>query len=170
MPQSKPETDRHHDRSMDEQWMQQALQLARKALDQNEVPVGAVVIKDGQVIGSGWNHPITSNDPTAHAEIIALREAALSQKNYRLPGTTLYVTLEPCPMCAMAIVHARVDRVVFATDDPRTGAAGSVFDLLKSPSLNHRCVVSAGILKQQCADLLVGFFKSRRMAVNISSS
>ena len=147
--------------------MDRALQLAQKAQDQNEVPVGAVVIKDGQVIGSGWNRPITSNDPTAHAEIIALREAAMCQQNYRLPGTTLYVTLEPCPMCAMAIIHARVDRVVFATGDPRTGAAGSVFNLLKSPLLNHQCEVSAGILQQRCGDLLIGFFKSRRKVAGV---
>lgn len=147
---------------MDEKWMDRALQLAQIARNQNEVPVGAIIVKDEQFIARGWNQPVASKDPTAHAEVIALREAALRLNNYRLPGTTLYVTLEPCPMCAMAIVHARVDRVVFATADTRTGAAGSVFDLLASPLLNHQCDVTAGVLQQRCANLLVDFFKSRR--------
>ena len=160
----------HEIQGMDEKWMERALQLAHKAQDQNEVPVGAIIVKDEQIIASGWNQVIANTDPTAHAEVVALRAAALNLNNYRLPGTTLYVTLEPCPMCAMAIVHARVDRVVFATADPRTGAAGSVFGLLDSPLLNHQCEFTGGVLQQRCADLLVDFFKSRRNAEALSSS
>jgi len=142
--------------------MSQALQLAQRAGDHGEVPVGAVVVKDEKIIGRGWNQPIVSRDPSAHAEIVALREAALHLNNYRLPATTVYVTLEPCPMCAMAMVHARISRVVFATNDPRTGAAGSVFNLLESSKLNHQCEISTGVLQQPCAELLLEFFKARR--------
>lgn len=147
---------------MDEKWMDQALQLAQKACDHGEVPVGAVIVKDENIIGRGWNQPIASRDPSAHAEIVALREAALHLNNYRLPGTTVYVTLEPCPMCAMAMVHARISRVVIATKDPRTGAAGSVFNLLDSTDLNHQCEITTGVLQQPCAELLLAFFKARR--------
>lgn len=142
--------------------MERALELARRAEDEGEVPVGAVVVRDGVIIGEGWNRPISSHDPSAHAEIQALRDAATHLQNYRLPGTTLYVTLEPCPMCAGAIVHARVERVVFAAPDPRTGAAGSLLQLLQNPSLNHQCVVDSGLLMEQSSNLLKSFFRSRR--------
>ena len=121
----------------DLQWMERALELARCAEAEGEVPVGAVVVANGEVIGEGWNRPIALHDPTAHAEIHAIRDAAIQQKNYRIPGSTLYVTLEPCAMCAGAIVHARIERVVFAATDPRSGAAGSQFQLLQHSALNH---------------------------------
>ncbi len=143
--------------------MQHALALAERAADHGEVPVGAVVVAEGRIIGEGWNQPIGRHDPTAHAEIVALRAAAQTLQNYRLPGTTLYVTLEPCPMCAGAIVHARVDRVVFATTDPRSGAAGSMFDLLPSDQrFNHYTQCEGGVLAEQSAMLLRDFFRARR--------
>lgn len=142
--------------------MGRALELARRAEDEGEVPVGAVVVRDGVIIGEGWNRPISSHDPSAHAEIQALRDAAVHERNYRLPGTTLYATLEPCPMCAGAIVHARVERVVFAAPDPRTGAAGSLLQLLQNPSLNHQCVVDSGLLMEESGALLKAFFRRRR--------
>ena len=148
--------------SADLEFMQAALDQARAAGAAGEVPVGAVVVAAGQIIGRGANAPITGNDPTAHAEIIALREAARNLDNYRLPGTTLYVTLEPCPMCAGAMVHARVERLVYACTDPRTGAAGSVFNIAASERLNHRICVEQGPLEDECRDLLQGFFRSRR--------
>ena len=144
-------------------FMHRALELARCAEQAGEVPVGAVVVLDGRIIGEGWNQPIRSHDPTAHAEIVALRAAAVSLDNYRLPGTTLYVTLEPCPMCAGAIVHARVDRVVYATVDPRSGAAGSTFDLLPSDErFNHYTRCEGGLLADESAAMLRGFFRARR--------
>jgi tRNA(adenine34) deaminase len=144
-------------------FMRRALALAARAEDEGEVPVGAVLVRDGAVIGEGWNHPIGSHDPTAHAEIAALRVAAARVGNYRLPGTTLYVTLEPCPMCAGAIVHARVARVVYGAADPRTGAAGSVFALLPSDGrFNHRTECAGGVLAEESGALLRAFFKSRR--------
>jgi len=149
-------------KSQDSEWMAKALALARRAEAEGEVPVGAVVVEDGKLIAEGWNRPIAGHDPTAHAEIQALRAAAEVVENYRLPGTTLYVTLEPCPMCAGAIVHARVARVVFAAVDPRTGAAGSVFNLLQDERLNHRCEVQAGVLAEQSSELLRNFFRRRR--------
>jgi len=142
--------------------MARALVLAERAGAAGEVPVGAVVIKDGQLLAEGWNQPIRRHDPTAHAEIIALRAAASAVQNYRLPGTTLYCTLEPCSMCAGAIIQARVDRVVFATRDPRTGAVVSIFNLLQSRQLNHRCELGEGVLEQPSADLLRDFFRDRR--------
>ena len=144
--------------------MRRALELARSAEGADEVPVGAVLVaRDGQIIGEGWNRPIGAHDPTAHAEIVALRAAANAEGNYRLPGTTLYVTLEPCPMCAGAIVHARVERVVFAASDPRSGAAGSVFDLLPSDErFNHYTRCEGGVLAQVSADMLRRFFRARR--------
>lgn len=143
--------------------MQQALELASMAAERGEVPVGAVLVKQGEVIGRGYNQPIACHDPTAHAEIMALRDAGRRLNNYRLPGTTLYVTLEPCPMCAGAIVHARVERVVYATADPRSGAAGSVFDLLPSDQrFNHATRVEQGVYAEQSAELLRQFFKTRR--------
>lgn len=144
-------------------FMERALELARHAETQGEVPVGAVLVLDEKIIGEGWNQPIRRHDPSAHAEIMALRHAGQYQKNYRLPDSTLYVTLEPCPMCAGAIVHARVGRVIFGASDPRTGAAGSVFDLLPSDArFNHRTEVSGGLMADQSADLLRQFFRARR--------
>jgi tRNA(Arg) A34 adenosine deaminase TadA len=143
--------------------MRHALGLALHARDvDNEVPVGAVLILDGSVIGEGWNRNITLNDPSAHAEINALRDAGTRIGNHRFPGSTLYVTLEPCAMCAMALVHARVARVVYAAADPKTGAAGSVFDTLISNLHNHRIMVQGGLLAQESAELLKQFFKARR--------
>lgn len=143
--------------------MQRALELARKAMDSGEVPVGALVVRDGKVIGEGWNRPIGDHDPTAHAEIAALRDAASNVGNYRLPGSTLYVTLEPCPMCAGAIIHARVGKVFYGASDPRGGAAGSVFDLLPSDDrFNHRVETEGGLLAGPCGDLLRTFFRLRR--------
>ena len=144
-------------------FMERALELARHAETQGEVPVGAVLVLDEKIIGEGWNQPIRRHDPSAHAEIMALRHAGQCQQNYRLPDSTLYVTLEPCPMCAGAIVHARVGRVIFGASDPRTGAAGSVFDLLPSDArFNHRTEVSGGLMADQSADLLRQFFRARR--------
>ncbi len=142
--------------------MRRALALARQAEQAGEVPVGAVVVRDGELIGEGWNRPIGTHDPTAHAEIVALRKAAELTSNYRLTGATLYVTLEPCPMCAGAIVHARLARVVFGAADPLAGAAGSVFNLLNAPALNHRVQVDSGVLVDLCQQQLRGFFQSRR--------
>ena len=144
--------------------MRHALQLARKAWREGEVPVGAVIVRDDVVLGEGYNHPIAASDPTAHAEIIALRQACAQENNYRLPGATLYATLEPCPMCAGALVHARVFRVVFGTADLRSGAGGSVVNILASDRLNHRCEITAGILQSECAALLEDFFKAKRSA------
>lgn len=146
----------------DEQWMQHALNLAREAETHDEVPVGAVVVLSDEIIGQGWNQPISSCDPTAHAEVVALRAAAGTLNNYRLPGSTLYVTLEPCAMCAGAIVHARVERVVFAVHDPRAGAAGSVFNILQNESLNHRTEISSGIMAEDCRRIIQTFFKNKR--------
>jgi len=147
----------------DEAYMRQALLLARRAESAGEVPVGALLVREDRVIGEGWNRPIGQHDPTAHAEIMALRDAAARQQNYRLPDTTLYVTLEPCPMCAGAIVHARVARVVFGAPDPKGGAAGSMFDLLPSDQrFNHRVMVTAGVMESECGDLLRDFFRARR--------
>ncbi|WP_017460763.1 tRNA adenosine(34) deaminase TadA [Dyella ginsengisoli] len=147
----------------DERFMRRALQLAEHARDaEDEVPVGAVLVHDGQILGLGWNRNITLHDPTAHAEIMALRAAGEKQQNYRLPGATLYVTLEPCSMCAMALVHARIGRVVYAASDPKTGAAGSVFDTLIDPRHNHRIDVQGGLLAELSSELLRNFFRARR--------
>ena len=143
--------------------MEYALQLAQRAMAEGEVPVGAVIVSEGRVVGEGWNRPISTNDPTAHAEIVALRDAAARVGNYRLSDCSLYVTLEPCPMCAGAIVHARIGRVVYAATDPKGGAAGSVFDLLPTDQrFNHQVLVEGGLLQQQSGDLLRGFFRQRR--------
>lgn len=155
----KPELDDERDR----RWMRQALELARRAAAVGEVPVGAVLVRGDEIIGAGWNRPIGACDPTAHAEVTALRAAAARTGNYRLVDSTLYVTLEPCPMCAGAIVHARVTRVVFGAADPRAGAAGTVFDLLQSTALNHRAEVTGGVLAGECGALLRGFFRARRL-------
>jgi tRNA(adenine34) deaminase len=143
-------------------FMQRALALARHAQDAGEVPVGAVVVFQGEIIGEGWNQPIRASDPSAHAEIVALRSAASRVRNYRIPGATLYVTLEPCVMCAGAIVQARLARVVFGAFDPKAGAAGSVFSVLQSDKLNHRAETTAGVAGEECAELLRRFFRSRR--------
>lgn len=143
-------------------WMRMALELAQQAQVAGEVPVGAVLVKDDQVIGRGWNHPISAHDPTAHAEIIAMRTAAQSLGNYRLVDSTLYVTLEPCAMCAGAMVHARVQRLVYGSTDPRAGAAGSIFDIVRAPALNHRLDVAGGVLADECRELLKRFFEMRR--------
>lgn len=145
------------------EWMQHAFELAEKAKSNDEVPVGAVLIHENNIIGEGWNQPISSNDPTAHAEIIALRNAGEYLKNYRLPDTTMYVTLEPCAMCAGAIVHARVKKLVYATDDPKTGACGSVFNILQSEALNHSVEIEKGILEDESRSLLQTFFKEKRI-------
>ena len=142
--------------------MSHALDLARRAQAEGEVPVGAVVVFNDQCIGEGWNRPIGANDPTAHAEIEALRAACLSAGNYRLPGATLYVTLEPCVMCAGAMVHARIARLVFGARDPKAGAAGSVFSILDNDSLNHRVQVEDGVGAAESAALLQSFFQARR--------
>ena len=148
----------------DAQWMRHALVLARRAEEAGEVPVGAVLVRDGQLVGEGWNQPIGSHDPSAHAEIMALRDAGGRLGNYRLPGTTLYCTLEPCVMCAGAIVHARVGRVVYGTSDPKGGACGSVFDLLPSDErFNHRTLSEGGLLAQECGELLRAFFRRKRV-------
>jgi tRNA(adenine34) deaminase len=148
--------------SRDEFWMQQALLLAGRAEQEGEVPVGAVVVFENEVIGEGWNRPITSHDPSSHAEIVAIRAAAEHLANYRLSGAELYVTLEPCVMCAGAIIHARLSRVVFGAYDPKAGAAGSVFEILPTDKLNHRVEVSGGVLDTECAASLQGFFRQRR--------
>ena len=142
--------------------MGQAMDLARQAGAAGEVPVGAVVVCDGEVVGRGWNQPIGRADPTAHAEVMALRKAAEQLGNYRLPGCTLYVTLEPCAMCAGAIMHARIARVVFGARDPKTGAAGSVVDLFAEGRLNHHATVTGGVLGEACGALLSSFFAARR--------
>ena len=148
--------------SRDEAHMREALALARRAEAEGEVPVGAVVVRDGVVVGEGWNRPIGTRDPTAHAEILALRAAAAQAGDYRLGGATLYVTLEPCPMCAAAMAHARIARLVFGAWDPRQGAAGSAFDLVTAPALNHRIDAFGGVLSEECGALLRGFFAGRR--------
>ena len=142
--------------------MKRALVLARKAQGLGEVPVGALVVRDGRVIGSGQNETVSSHDPSAHAEIIALRNAGRAAGNYRLPGCWLYVTLEPCCMCAGAIIHARLEGVVYAASDPKTGADGGRFDLLRSGHHNHRVEVVHGVLAKESSELLKGFFRQRR--------
>ena len=142
--------------------MQRALELAHYAEEQGEVPVGAVVVFENKIIGEGWNQPISTNDPTAHAEIIALRNAAQHQNNYRLPGTTLYVTLEPCMMCASAMIHARIERLVFAASDPKTGAAGSQIDIFNLPFVNHKVTYEGGLLVKESQKRLKSFFQQRR--------
>jgi tRNA(adenine34) deaminase len=147
----------------DRAWMHRALELARHAeASDGEVPVGAIVVQDGEIVGEGWNRNITLGDPTAHAEVQALRDAGRHCGNYRFPGATLYVTLEPCVMCAGAIVHARIARVVYGATDPKTGAAGSVFDVLQHERHNHRVDVTRGVLADECGELLRRFFRRRR--------
>jgi len=148
---------------MDAGYMAQALRLAQRAWQAGEVPVGALLVHQDEVVGQGWNQPISSHDPSAHAEIMALRAAGLQLQNYRLAACTLYVTLEPCIMCAGAIIHARIARVVYAASDPKGGAAGSLFDLLPPDErFNHRLEVTGGVMADECSSLLSGFFKHRR--------
>jgi tRNA(adenine34) deaminase len=146
----------------DERFMRLAIEHARKALEHGDVPVGAVVVHDGKVVGAGHNERERRRDPTAHAETLALQAAARQRRSWRLLDTVLYVTLEPCAMCAGAIVLARVPRVVFGTHDPKAGAAGSVLDVLAEPRLNHRPAVQGGVLAAECAELLTDFFSDRR--------
>jgi tRNA(adenine34) deaminase len=146
----------------DQSYMQLALRLAQTAAQAGEVPVGAIVVKDGVVIGHGSNAPISSHDPTAHAEVIAMREAATYLGNYRLVGCTLYVTLEPCTMCSGAIQHARIAKLIYGASDPKTGACGSVVDLMNEPKLNHHTEVVGGVLAKECGEILSDFFKQRR--------
>lgn len=147
----------------DHYWMRRALELAQCAAAAGEVPVGAVLVLDNEAVGEGWTQPISRCDPTAHAEIMALQAAAARLGNYRLVNSTLYVTLEPCAMCAGAMIHARVGRVVFGATDPRAGAAGSIFNILQSARLNHRAEVVGGLLAEECGAVLRDFFRARRV-------
>ena len=149
--------------SIDEEFMQHAFQLAKKSEDHDEVPVGAIVVYKKEIIGEGWNQPISSHDPTAHAEIMALRNAGKKIGNYRLPESTMYVTLEPCVMCAGAIVHARVAKLVCAVEDEKTGACGSVFNITQADKLNHRVRIEKGVLEKECRALIQNFFKEKRL-------
>jgi len=144
--------------------MHHALTLAHKAAESGEVPVGAVLVRDNQLLAEGWNQPIRQNDPTAHAEIMAIRQAAKQSENYRLPGATLYITIEPCSMCAGAIIHARISRVVFGASEPRAGAVGSVINLLQNEQFNHQADVTPGVLAEECGQILKDFFALRRKA------
>jgi tRNA(adenine34) deaminase len=146
----------------DEFWMEEALRAAQRALEAGEVPVGAVIIHAGEIVGRGWNRNLTDSDPTAHAEIIALRQAGANLGNHRLGDCELFATIEPCPMCAGALVHARVKRLVYGADDPKAGAIHSVMKVLNHPQLNHRTEVRGGVLAGRCAELLQLFFRSRR--------
>ncbi len=148
--------------AFDEFWMEEALRTAQRALEAGEVPVGAVVVHAGEIVGRGWNRNLTDSDPTAHAEIIALRQAGANLGNHRLEDCELFVTIEPCPMCAGALVHARVKRVVYGADDPKAGAIHSVMEVLNHPRLNHRTEVRGGVLAGRSAELLQSFFRNRR--------
>jgi tRNA(adenine34) deaminase len=150
---------------LDIHYMQHAIAIAKNAANKSEVPVGAVMVKDGIIIGRGGNATIGTHDPTAHAEIIAMREAAVAIGNYRLVDCTLYVTLEPCAMCAGAIQHARIARLVYGASDPKTGACGSVINLMAEPKLNHHTEVTHGLLAEECGVLLSSFFKERRRKI-----
>lgn len=148
----------------DEIWMQEALRCAQRALEIGEVPVGAVVVCGGTLVGRGWNRNIADSDPTAHAEVMALREAGSAVGNHRLIDCDLFATIEPCPMCAGALVHARIRRLVYGADDPKAGAVHSVLSVLNHPSLNHDVKVQGGVLAGQCAEILQQFFRSRRQS------
>jgi tRNA(adenine34) deaminase len=160
--QAQPKAPGHAATADDAYWMREALMLAREAQARGEVPVGAIVVRDGAVVGRGGNAPVAASDPTAHAEIAALRDAARALGNYRLPGCDLYVTLEPCAMCAGAIMHARIRRLVFGASDPKTGACGSVVDLFADGRLNHHATVRGGVASEECGALLSAFFAARR--------
>lgn len=149
-------------KEQDEYWMRHALDLARRAWAQGEVPVGAVLVQNERVIGEGWNRPIGQHDPTAHAEIMALRQGGKVLENYRLLDTTLYVTLEPCVMCAGAMVHSRITRLVYGAHDIKSGAAGSLLDVLGHPGMNHQVELHSGVLAEECAAMLSDFFRMRR--------
>ncbi|MFT4565038.1 MAG: tRNA(adenine34) deaminase [Gammaproteobacteria bacterium] len=149
-------------RDVDAYFLGRAVELATEAAAHGEVPVGALVVCDGEIIGEGFNQPISTNDPSAHAEIVALRAASARQRNYRLDRATLYVTLEPCAMCSGAMLHARIERLVFGAFDPNSGAAGSVIDVLNQPRFNHRVKVRGGVAEQECANQLKNFFRQRR--------
>jgi tRNA(adenine34) deaminase len=151
-----------NEKNTDELFMEEALRAAQRALEAGEVPVGAIVVCDGKIVGRGANRNLTDSDPTAHAEIIALREAGATLGNHRLEGCELFATIEPCAMCAGALVHARVKRLVYGADDPKAGAVRSVMQVLNHPSLNHRVEVRSGVLAGRCADVLQGFFRGRR--------
>jgi tRNA(adenine34) deaminase len=153
------------DRQVDEKWMRIALAEAGRAREGGEVPVGAVIVRDGALLASAHNSPISLCDPSAHAEILAIRAVAAVAENYRLPGTTLYVTLEPCLMCAGAILHARIERLVFGAADPKGGAAVSLWRLFEDRRLNHTVAVTEGILREPCAEILSGFFREKRLMV-----
>ncbi|MDH5485567.1 MAG: tRNA adenosine(34) deaminase TadA [Gammaproteobacteria bacterium] len=148
----------------DDYWMQQALALARKAEAEDEVPVGAVIVMDNQLVAGGYNQPIQKHDPSAHAEMAALRNAGQALNNYRLTNTTLYVTLEPCSMCVGAMIHARVKRLVFGAPDPKTGATGSAINLIDAALHNHKIEVQGGVLEVECRQLLQAFFRKRRQS------
>lgn len=150
-------------------WMRRALELAKIAESQGEVPVGAVLTDDKGLVAEGWNQTIQLHDPTAHAEVVALRNAGQKIENYRMPGLTLYVTLEPCPMCAGALVHGRISRLVIATEDPRTGAAGSLMNLVQHTELNHKIAVEFGVLRDEARQMIKHFFKEKRIAAKAGS-
>ena len=152
--------------SRHDKWMQRAFELAKISEAQDEVPVGAVIVYQDKIIGEGCNQPISSDDPTAHAEIMALRDAGGKIGNYRLPNATIYVTLEPCTMCAGAIIHARLAKLVYAVDDPKTGACGSVFNLLQTEELNHKVEIEKGVMKEESRSLIQSFFKDKRTKQN----
>jgi tRNA(adenine34) deaminase len=160
--QGRPSTTPPSTATSDELWMEEALRSARRAQEAGEVPVGAIVVCDGRIVGRGWNRSIADSDPTAHAEVIALREAGIALGNHRLGECELFVTIEPCAMCAGALLHARIKRLVYGADDPKAGAVRSVLQVLNHPQLNHRVEVRSGVLAGRCAELLQTFFKSRR--------
>ena len=149
----------------DQLWMRHALSLASKAAQAGEIPVGAVLVKDQQIVGEGWNQSITLNDPSAHAEMLAIRQAGIHVKNYRLIDTTLYVTLEPCTMCAGLLVHSRIKRLVFGAYDAKTGAAGSIMNVLNDTRLNHQVEVEGGVLGEECGETISAFFRQRRAQI-----
>ncbi len=161
-PETAPNESRPDERCPDEIWMEEALRCARRALEAGEVPVGAIVVRQGQIVGRGWNRNITDSDPTAHAEVIALREAGATVGNHRLEDCELFATIEPCAMCAGALVHARIKRLVYGADDPKAGAVHSVMQLVNHPQVNHKIEVRGGVLAGRSADMLQTFFRSRR--------
>lgn len=150
------------DVEQDQRWMRHALELARRAEQLGEIPVGAVIVDHAELIAEGWNQPIRNHDPTAHAEVMALRNAGVHLGNYRLSGATLYVTLEPCVMCAGAIMHARIGRVVYGASDPKTGVAGSVMNLFRGSHVYHQVQLTSGVLAEECGEMLAAFFRRRR--------
>jgi tRNA(adenine34) deaminase len=147
----------------DESWMQRALELARCAAAAGEVPVGAIIVRDGEILGQGHNRNLMDNDPTSHAEIVALRDAAARARNHRLVGAVMFATIEPCAMCAGAMIHARLSRLVYGAADPKAGAAASALEVINHPRLNHRMEVTAGVLAADCSEILRAFFQSRRL-------